>query len=98
VGVGQPRREPVSDPDRIRFDRPSNRHLAFGHGSHRCLGAPLARLQMRVVLEEVLNRLPDYEIVGEVTRTVGMTHGVNTMPVRFTPTAPVGTSVTGARA
>ena len=84
-GAGNHDERQFPEPDRIKLDRATNRHLAFGHGSHRCLGAPLARLQMRVVLEEVLSRVPDYEIAGEVTRTVGMTHGVNSMPVRFTP-------------
>lgn len=88
-GAGNHDERQFPDPDQIKLDRPSNRHLAFGYGSHRCLGAPLARLQMRVVLEEVLNRLPDYEITGEVTRSVGMTHGVNSMPVRFTPSVVV---------
>jgi len=40
-------------------------HLAFGFGEHRCLGAALARLEARVLFEELLGRVPDYEIVGE---------------------------------
>lgn len=77
--------EEFPDPDEVVFDRPTNRHLTFGFGNHRCPGAPLARLQLRVVIEEVVRRLPDYEIAGPVERTVGLTHGVTKLPVRFTP-------------
>jgi cytochrome P450 len=52
-------------PERLIIDRPNNRHLAFGTGIHRCLGAHLARLEMRVVLEEVLDRIPGYRIEDE---------------------------------
>ena len=47
----------------VRFDRESNRHLAFGGGPHRCLGSHLARLELRVALEEFHTRIPEYEIV-----------------------------------
>lgn len=49
-------------PDAFVYDRPNNRHLAFGAGPHRCLGAHLARLEVRVVLEEVLRRIPDFRL------------------------------------
>jgi len=55
-------------PDPERFDvqrRP--RHLAFGHGTHFCLGANLARLEARIAFEELLRRFPDYELAGEPT-------------------------------
>ena len=51
------------DPETFVVDRTNNRHMAFGSGVHRCLGAPLARLEMRVVLEEVLQRMPGVHIV-----------------------------------
>lgn len=75
------------DVDQFLADRQSNRHLAFGHGIHFCIGAPLARLQMRVVLEEVLRRLPDYQVIGTVERhiLVGQVYGVKALPIRFTP-------------
>jgi cytochrome P450 len=49
-------------------ERPVQRNLAFGEGIHHCLGAPLARLEGRVVLEEVLMAMPDYRISGPVGR------------------------------
>lgn len=52
------------DPDAFHLERAGRRrHLAFGDGNHACLGAPLARLQLRVVLEELTRRLPDLELV-----------------------------------
>ena len=46
----------------VRFDREANRHLAFGGGPHRCLGSHLARLELRVALEEFHKRIPEYEL------------------------------------
>src|SRR5262249_40620033 len=60
-----------SDPDTYSVDRPTNSHVAFGDGIHRCIGANLARLEMRVVLEEVLRRLPNYRIADGETAEVG---------------------------
>ena len=50
------------DPDRYVADRAIERQLAFGHGIHFCLGAPLARLETRIALQELLARFPTYEI------------------------------------
>jgi cytochrome P450 len=50
------------DPDRYIADRSVDRHLAFGHGIHFCLGAPLARLETRIALEELVKRFPQYEV------------------------------------
>jgi cytochrome P450 len=50
------------DPDRFDVRREIGQHLTFGFGAHYCLGAALARLEARVVLEEVLKRFPDWEV------------------------------------
>ncbi len=52
----------LADADVVRFDRESNRHLAFGGGVHRCLGSHLARMELRVALREWHRRLPEYAV------------------------------------
>lgn len=79
--------------DAARFDirRTPNEHVAFGFGPHFCLGASLARLELRVVLEVLFERLPDLALVdaGEPAfRPANFVSGYETLPVRFTPTAP----------
>lgn len=61
---GAANRDPrvYEDPDRYIVDRRIDRHLAFGHGVHFCLGAALARLETRIALQELLRRFPDYEV------------------------------------
>ena len=74
------------EPDRFDVARTPNEHLSFGVGPHFCLGAYLARLQMRVFFEEVLWRLPDLELAGPVERLQSnFQAGVKHMPVRFSP-------------
>src|SRR5262245_5425141 len=75
-------------PDAQRFDvgRDPNDHLAFGIGPHFCLGANLARLEIRIMFEELLRRLPDIELAGPVERLrSNFINGIKRMPVRFTP-------------
>ena len=50
------------DPERVDFDRPSNRHIAFGAGAHRCLGSHLARMELQTAMEVWHERIPDYRI------------------------------------
>lgn len=58
------------DPERFDIRRNAPRHLGFGHGVHFCLGSPLARLEGRVAFEELLARIPEYEVVGTPERFV----------------------------
>jgi cytochrome P450 len=71
------------DPDRFVLDRRA-RHLAFGHGIHKCAAAPLARLELRVVLEEVLAAAPRFELGGEVVYNRWPEFGPRHLPLRFT--------------
>jgi cytochrome P450 len=74
-----------ADPETLVLDRAPNRHVAFGRGPHRCIGMHLARIEVRVVLEELLSRVPDYQVVREgVIRGPGVTRQVYTLPVTFT--------------
>lgn len=78
--------EEFTDPEEIQIDRFPNRHYAFGVGPHRCLGAHLARLELRILIEEVLHRIPDYEVDrSAVVRYPGITRGVASLPAAFTP-------------
>jgi cytochrome P450 len=61
-GSGNRDEEHFTDPAHFDLDRSQNRHLSFGDGIHRCVGAPLAQLEMQVALEEVLRRMPDYTV------------------------------------
>ena len=75
------------DPTEVRFDRPVNRHVAFGAGPHRCLGSHLARLELKVALEEFHRRIPDYRIAdGAVIRAHGGgAMGVDHLPLTWEP-------------
>jgi cytochrome P450 len=72
----------IEDPTTFRLDRGTNRHQAFGRGIHLCLGAPLARLEVRVVLEELLARTESIEVAGTVNRTEWPRMGVTSLPLR----------------
>jgi cytochrome P450 len=75
-------------PDEIILDRAPNRHVAFGLGPHRCIGSHLARLMSAVMVESVLDRIPDYQVdvsgVYEYLGNPSMT-GLGKLPVTFTP-------------
>lgn len=76
------------DPDRFDVTRNPNPHVAFGFGTHFCLGASLARLEIRVMYEELLRRLPDIHVVDghEVEWVPGaFVRGIAHLPVEFTP-------------
>jgi cytochrome P450 len=72
-------------PDRFDVERQPNEHLAFGHGEHFCLGASLARLELRVMFEELLRRMPDLALTGPAERLHStFIGGIKHMPVEFT--------------
>jgi cytochrome P450 len=75
----------VAEPNRLIIDRKRPRqHLSFGFGIHRCVGNRLAELQLRILWEEVLQRFPMIEVVGEAKRTYSnFIHGFKSMPVRI---------------
>jgi cytochrome P450 len=74
------------DPGQVVLGRTPNRHLAFGRGPHRCLGMHVARLELQVMLTELLRRIPDFVVERDrVVRSGGVTRGVESLPVRFTP-------------
>ncbi len=79
--------EQFPDPDEFRLDRVPNAHLAFGTGPHRCAGAHLARLELRIALEEWHRRIPDYELADDkpVTEYVGAVAGLTALPLRWQP-------------
>src|SRR5687768_8300556 len=75
--------------DQLDVTRDPNPHLAFGFGPHYCLGASLARLELRLMFREVLRRLPDLQLAGPEPleyRASNFISGPEAMPVTFTPT------------
>jgi cytochrome P450 len=77
-----------ADSERFHVDRSPNNHLTFSHGSHFCIGSGLARLEMKVMFEELIRRMSDIELAGPVEwlRT-NFNCGIKHMPIRFTPRA-----------
>lgn len=75
------------DPDTFRIDRSPNRHLSFGLGPHRCVGSNLARLSLRIALEEVLGRLDDIKVpeAAAVRFHSTLTRAPLHLPITFTP-------------
>ena len=80
--------------DTFDITRNPNPHLAFGFGAHFCLGNQLARLELRVMVERVLARLPDLRLATErgalPRRQANFISGIEEMPMAFTPSAPIG--------
>jgi cytochrome P450 len=79
--------EVFPEPTRVDFTRPNNRHIAFASGFHRCLGSHLARLELRVALETLHRRIPDYRLdpagAPGYLNTAGV-RCVNPLPLVFT--------------
>jgi cytochrome P450 len=74
------------DPDRFDVTRSPNEHLAFGIGEHFCLGAGFARLELKVIFQELFRRFPDIGLAGEPERLRStFIGGIKHLPVRCTP-------------
>jgi len=85
--------EVFPEADRFDITRSPNDHVAFGFGAHFCLGNQLARLELRVMFERLFARLPDLARADDgplPLRQANFISGIEAMPVRFTPSAPVG--------
>jgi cytochrome P450 len=76
-----------SEPEKLDIVRANNRHVAFGHGIHFCIGAPLARLEGQIAINTLLQRKPDLHLATEVAdllwRSGTLIRGVRTLPVAF---------------
>lgn len=73
------------DADEFRLDRDSYRHIAFGLGPHRCIGAHFARAELQVFIEEWNKAIPDYEVCnpGEIRNHGGIVMGIDSLPLRW---------------
>ncbi len=72
------------DPQGFHVDRSPNRHLAFGYGAHLCLGQHLAKMEMRILWEEMLPRLESLELAGEPAMSHAVfVNGPKTLPIRY---------------
>lgn len=106
MGFAAANRDPraFDEPNEIQLDRKPNRHLAFGHGIHFCIGSHLGRTEAQLVINKVLARIPDYRLTAEyesINELVGISeHAVprthwgerleRGLPVAFTPGERVG--------
>ncbi len=82
-------------PETFDITRTPNDHMAFGFGSHFCLGNRLARMELTVMFDRLLDRLPDLALADDQPppeRAANFVSGYETMPVVFTPSARLGAS------
>ncbi|MGV0834382.1 cytochrome P450 [Mycolicibacterium thermoresistibile] len=84
-----PNRDPgeFDAPDAVQIDRAPNRHLSFGAGPHRCVGSHLARIVIRIALEEIHRRIPDHRLDPATPPLphASQVRGVLQLPLVFTP-------------
>ena len=73
----------IADPNKVLIDRKENRHAAFGLGIHRCIGSNLARMELKVALEEWLRRIPNFTLDGAVTWSAGQVRGPRRVPLKL---------------
>ena len=71
------------EPDKVVIDRRQNRHAAFGPGIHLCLGSNLARMELKVAIEELLQRVPEFRLDGAVVWSSGTVRGPRRLPLAF---------------
>jgi cytochrome P450 len=98
--IGSANRDPRQFPQAERFDilRAPNPHIAFGHGIHSCLGAPLARLEARIALSDLLARLKNLALASAEPwqpRQALNVHGPAHLPIRFEPARQAGDGSAG---
>jgi cytochrome P450 family 109 len=78
--------EKFERPDEFDIHRKPNRHIAFGFGPHTCLGAPLARLEGKIALEEIMKRSKSFELIGDPVRPKNaIVHGPSKQQIRIEP-------------
>ena len=76
--------EVFTDPFSFQVDRRPNKHVAFGHGSHHCLGHLLAKMEMKALYKALLERVTDIELTGEPAWVQAQfVSGLKTLPIRF---------------
>ncbi|WP_061298830.1 cytochrome P450 family protein [Herbidospora cretacea] len=93
VALSSADRDPATfrEPDRLDLNRAESPHLAFGHGIHYCLGAPLARLEARIALGRLFERFPEMDLGAPADelewRPLPLLHALDRLPVRLRPDA-----------
>jgi cytochrome P450 len=92
IGYGAANRDPAvfDDPNEVDIARSPNPHVAMGHGGHFCVGAALGRMELAMIITEVLRRMPDYELQADREFLRRLTVRPQSLPATFTPGEPEG--------
>ncbi|MEV0751531.1 cytochrome P450 [Streptosporangium sp. NPDC050280] len=86
VSLPAANRDPAltEDPERLDIERPDLAHVAFGYGAHHCIGAPLARMEMRIAFSALFERFPGLREAGEPEfRSFNVVYGLSAFPVAW---------------